>query len=152
MSDHIVTFKARETPSNESSTVLIEHELHISEKSRSGNQITWTIDKLTFDQPGGGDWTHDSPGLGDWKTTHANIAAPVASEFNHPPAMSGTAANDGAGSALTYAFTAGTCDVDQSQMFGGNVTCAVYSYVAADTIAEEVEKEPAETDLEDDPD
>ncbi len=150
-SDKLVTYKARQTPSNESSTVLIEHELHISEKSRSGNQITWTIDKLTFDQPGGGDWTHDSPGLGDWKTTHADIAAPVASEFNHPPAMSGTAANDGAGDALTYSLTLGSCTAAESQMFGGNVTCAAYSYVAADTIAEEEEEAPAETDLEIDP-
>ncbi len=151
-SDKLVTYKARQTPSIESSTVLIMHKVYITEKSRNGNQITWTIDKLAFDEPGGGNWTDDSPGLGDWKTTHADIAAPVASEFNHPPAMSGTAANDGAGSALTYAITAGTCDATQSSMFGGNVTCAVYSYVAgAETIAKEEEDEPEETVYEDPP-
>ena len=79
MSDHILTYKARETPSNESSTVLMKQKLVITEKSRNGNQITWDIDKLAFDAPGGDDWTHDSPGLGDWKTTHADINAPVAS-------------------------------------------------------------------------
>ena len=151
-SDKIVTYKARQTPSNESSTVLIEHELHISEKSRSGNQITWTIDKLAFDAPGGGDWTHDSPGLSDWKTTHADVAAPVASEFTSPPNMSGTATNDGVGEALAYAFTLGTCDVSESQMFGGDVTCAEYSYAAGSTtIAEEDDDEPAETEFEIDP-
>ncbi len=37
----IVTYKARETPSNESSSVLMNHRLHIAAQSQSGDDITW---------------------------------------------------------------------------------------------------------------
>lgn len=152
MSDKLVRYKLRETPSDPNSDVLLKHEMHISEKSRSGNEITWTVDKLTFDQPLGGDWTDSSPGLSDWKTAHADIDAPVAIEFTSPPAMSGTATSNGIGDALTYAFTPGTCDSSESQMYGGAVTCAEYLYKkGSTTIAEEEEEEPTEVDLPDPP-
>ncbi len=152
MSDHIVTFKARETPSNESSTVLLKHKVFITERSRNGNQITWDIDKLSFDEPGGGDWTDSSPSPSTWVVTHENVDAPVANDFTKPPNVSGTAVNDGIGDALTYAMTLGTCTSGESSMFGGDVTCAEYNYVAGSTtIAEEAEDEPEETEIEDDP-
>ena len=44
----IVTYKARETPSNKSSSVLMNHRLHIAAQSQSGDDITWKINKLTF--------------------------------------------------------------------------------------------------------
>ena len=154
MSDHIVTFKLRETPSNEGSDVLIDHRLHISEQSRNGNDITWAINKLTFRKTGGDKWTKDSPGLNDWVVTHADPDNPVASDFTSPPNMNGTADNDVvSGDDLTYSFTLGSCTLQEKTMYGGDVTCAEYSYVAgSETIAEEDEDEPAETDFVNDPD
>ena len=153
MSDHIVTYKLRETPSNESSSVLIDHRLHITEQSRSGDDITWSIDKLTFRQTGGAKWHKDDPGLSDWVVTHADPNNPVASEFTSPPNMSGTADNDTVtGDDLLYTFTLGSCTLQEKSMYGGDVTCAEYSYVAgSETIAEEDEDEPAETEFEGDP-
>ena len=90
----IVTYKARQTPSNENSNVLIEHRLHIAAQSQHGDDITWQINKLTFRQTGGDKWTDDDPGLNDWVVTHADPAAPVASDFNSPPNMNGTADNN----------------------------------------------------------
>ena len=153
MSDHIVTFKLRETPSNESSSVLIDHRLHITEQSRSGNDITWAINMLTFRQTGGDKWTNDSPGLDDWVVTHADPDNPVASEFTSPPNMSGTADNDvQSGDDLTYSFTLGSCTLSEKAMYSGNVTCPAYSYAAGgEKIAEEDDDEPAETEFENPP-
>ncbi len=47
-SNKIVTYKARETPSNESNSVLMNHRLHIAAQSQSGDDITWKINKMTF--------------------------------------------------------------------------------------------------------
>ena len=149
----IVISKARETPSNESSDVLIEHRLHIAARSQDGDDITWAINKLTFRQTGGDKWTDADPGLNDWVVTHADPAAPVASDFNSPPNMSGTANNEVvSGDDLTYGLTPGTCTFTEKTMYGGDVTCAEYSYVAgSETLAEEDEDEPAETEFEGDP-
>ena len=153
MSDHIVTYKLRETPSNESSDVLIDHRLHITEQSRNGDDVTWSIDKLTFRQTGGDKWHKDDPGLSDWVVTHADPDNPVASEFTSPPTMSGTADNDvQSGDDLTYSFTLGSCTLSEKAMYGGDVTCPAYRYAAgSETIAEEDEDEPAEIDFENDP-
>ncbi len=149
----IVTYKARETPSNESSDVLIEHRLHIAAQSQDGDDITWAINKLTFRESGGGKWTNDSPGLSDWVVTHADSDNPVASDFTSPPNMSGTADNDVvSGDDLTYGFTPGSCTFTEKTMYSGDVTCAEYRYAtASETIAEEDEDEPEEVILEDDP-
>lgn len=148
----IVTYKARETPSNPNSDVLIEHKLHIEEHSRIGNSVSWKVNKLAFIQPGGDSWTDASPGLGNWTVDHADPDNPVASEFGSPPAMSGTADNDASGDDLTYSLTPGSCSLSEGNMYGGDVTCIEYSYVAGETtIAEEEEDEPAETEFEIDP-
>ena len=153
MSDHIVTYRLRETPSDESSDVLIDHRLHITEQSRSGDDITWSIDKLTFRQTGGDKWTNDSPGLSDWVVTHADPDNPVASEFTSPPNMSGTADNEVvSGDDLTYSLTLGSCTFSEKTMYGGDVACSAYSYVAgSETLAEEDEDEPEEIDSANDP-
>ena len=152
MAKKIVTYKARETPSNPQSNVLIKHRLHIKEKSRSGNDVTWDVWKLTFIQPGGGNWTDASPGLSSWVVTHEKPDNPVASEFTNPPNMSGTADNVASGDDLIYSFTLGSCTLVEQQMYDGAVACAAYSYVAGTTeIAEEDEDEPEELDLEEDP-
>ena len=151
-SNKIVTYKARETASNESSSVLMNHRLHIAAQSQSGNDITWKINKLTFNAPAGGNWAANSPGLGPWVVTHADPNSPVASDFTNPPNMNGTADAEGIGDEdLTYAFTLGSCSGSEGQMYGGDVTCAEYSYAAADTIAEEDEDEPEEIEFENDP-
>ena len=149
----IVTYKARETPSNESSSVLMNHRLHIAAQSQSGDDITWKINKLTFNAPAGGNWTDNSPGLAPWVVTHADPDNPVASDFTNPPNFGGTAANDGiSGDDLDYARTLGSCSGSEGQMYGGDVTCASYSDKAGTTtIAEEDEDEPEEIVSEDDP-
>ena len=149
----IVTYKSRETPSSESSTVLIERRLFIAAQSQSGDDITWKINKLKFHQPGGGDWINNSPGLGSWVVTHADPDSPVASDFKNPLSMSGTATPDGFnGDDLTYSTTAGTCDLSESTMFGGDVSCNEYSFSeGSTTIAEEDEDEPEEIDSVEDP-
>ena len=152
-SNQIVTYKSRETPSSETSTVLIERRLFIAAQSQSGNDITWKINKLKFHQPGGGDWINNSPGLGSWVVTHTDPDNPVASDFKSPPSMNGTVApDDYSGDDLTYATTAGTCDFSESQMFGGAVSCNAYAFSEdSTTIAEETEDEPEETEIVDDP-
>ncbi len=151
--DQIVTYKARRTPSDPNSSVLIEHRLHIAAQSQDGDDITWKFNKLAFSQPGGDNWTDASPGLSNWVVTHADPDNPVASDFTSPPNFSGTAANDGiSGDDLDYAYTLGSCMVPEAQMFSGDVTCAAYSYVSGTTtIAEEDEDEPEEIESEDDP-
>ena len=149
----IVTYKSRETPSNETSTVLIERRLFIAAQSQNGDDITWKINMLKFHQPGGGDWINNSPGLGWWVVTHADPASPVASDFKSPLSMSGTATTDDySGDDLTYSTTAGTCDLSESQMYGGDVSGSAYSFSeASTTIAEEEEDEPEETEIIEDP-
>ena len=153
MADKIVTYKARETPSDANSDVLLNHKLHIAEQSRSGNDITWKINTLKFNAPAGGNWTDDSPSPSSWVVTHADPDNPVASDFTSPPNMSGTADADSAGGEdLTYSFTLGSCTVSEGQMYGGDVTCAAYRYATtSETITEEDEDEPTEIDSEDDP-
>ena len=148
----IVTYKARETPSDSGSNVLLLHHVHISAAFQSGDDISWSIDKLTFDQPGGGSWTNNSPGLSAWVVTHADPSSPVAGDFTQPPVITGGASKDGGGDKLDYDFKPGSCDATEGAMYGGDVVCAEYSYVAGtETIAEEDEDEPEETVAEDDP-
>ena len=149
-SNKIVTYKARETPSDENSNVLVEHLVFISAQSQNGDDITWQIDKLKFRESGSGRWTDDDPGLSDWVVTHADPDNPVASDFTSPPNMSGTAV-PGSGDDLTYSLTLGSCSVSEGQMYGGDVACSAYSYVAgSETFAEEAEDEPVEIVEEDD--
>ncbi len=151
-SNKIVTYKARETPSDPSSDVLVEHKLFIAAQSQDGDDITWKINKLKFHQPRGDNWTDANPGLGAWVVTHANPDTPVASDFTSPPAMNGTAGPDSTGGHnLDYGFTLGSCSVSEGQMYSGAVVCSKYSYVAAETLAEEAEDEPEEIDSENDP-
>ena len=152
-SDKIVTYKARETPSNESSDVLMEHKLFIAAQSQNGNDNTWKINKLKFHAPGGDNWTKANPGLSDWVVTHADPDNPVASDFTSPPNMNGTADNEEVSETdLDYTFTLGTCSGSEGSMYGGDVTCAEYLYKkGSDTIAEEEEDEPEEIEFEDDP-
>lgn len=150
--DQIVTYNFRVTPSDPQSSVLIKARLHIEAKSQNGSKLSWQINKLTFVEHGGGDWTEDSPGLGSWVVSHADPDDPVAADFTNPPGMSGTATEDSGGDDLAYDFIPGTCDVTAGQMYGGDVVCTEYSYVAGTTtIAEEDSDEPEETVLEDDP-
>lgn len=153
ISDFIVTYKIREDPDDAQSDVLLKHRLHITQVGSSmGSNVTWSIDKLTFIQPGGDSWTDDKPGLSNWVVTHADPQNPVAGDFTSPPAMSGGAGMDGGGAKLTYDFTPGSCGATERAMYGGDVVCAQYEYVAGTTtIAEEDEDEPAETDLENPP-
>ena len=152
-SNKIVTYKARETPSDPNSDVLVDHRLHIEAQSQNGDDITWAVNKLTFRASGGGKWTDDSPGLGAWVVTHADPNNPVASDFTAPPAMNGTATHDSiSGHNLTYGFTLGSCSLSEGQMYGEAVVCSEYSYAAAETLAEEAEDEPEEIDFVDDPD
>ncbi len=150
-SNKIVTYKARKTPSDANSDVLMEHRLFIAAESQDGDDITWKINKLKFRQPGGDNWTDADPGLGAWVVTHANPNTPVASDFTSPPNMSGTADNDEvSGDDLTYSRTPGSCTIPEKEMYGGDVACAAYSYVATETIAEEDEDEPEEIEDVDD--
>lgn len=152
-SDKIVVYKIRKQPSDPSSDVLIEHRMHITARSQSGDDITWRFTKLVFDETGGGTWANTSPGLSDWVVTHDDPDTPVASDFTDPPTMSGTAAvvPAGPGTALTYSLANGSCSASEGQMYGGDVICAVYNYAAAATIAEEEDDEPAETEVLEDP-
>ena len=150
--DQIVTYKARETPSDPHSDVLIEHKLYLFAFSQTGDDISWKFGKLEFVQPGVGTWRDASPGLANWVVTHADPDNPVPSDFTSPPAMSGTAVAFGSpDDDLEYSLTPGSCPSIQEQMYGGDVTCATYDYAAAATIAKEDEDEPEETDLEGDP-
>jgi hypothetical protein len=150
--DQIVTFSFRETPSDPQSGVLIKARMHIEAKSQNGNKISWQINKLTFAEHGGGDWTEDSPGLGNWVVNHADPADPVARDFDSPPSMTGTATEDSGGDDLSYDFIPGTCDATEAQMYSGDVVCSEYSFVAGTTtIAEEDPDEPEEIDSENDP-
>lgn len=152
-SNKTVIYKARETPSDPGSDVLMEHKLFIAAQSQNGDDITWEINKLKFSQPGGGNWTDANPGLSAWVVTHADPNNPVSSDFTNPPRMSGTAVAVGSPNHdLAYSFTKGSCSAAEGQMYGGDVTCVIYDYAAAETVAKEDEDEPAETDLEEDPD
>lgn len=152
LSDKIITYKARETPKDPESEVLLKHRVFISAQSQDGDDITWNITKLKFNKASGGSWTEDNPGLSAWVVTHADPANPAASDFNSPPNMSGTAANDGSGDDLDYTLTPGSCTTSEGQMYGGDVACSAYRYKMGPTlIAEEEEDEPEETVLEDDP-
>lgn len=152
-SKKIVTYKARETPSNAISNVLMEHKVFIAAQSQNGDDVKWKINKLKFSQPGGGNWTDANPGLGAWVVTHAAPDDPVASDFTDPPVMNGTASPDStSGNDLDYMFSSGSCSPVQGQMYGGDVVCAKYDFATtAGTIAKEDEDEPEEIDLEDDP-
>ena len=152
-SNKIVTYKARETPSDPNSEVLIEHKLHIAAQTQDGDNVTWKINKLTFIQLKGASWTKNWPGLEEWVVTHVDPEDPAAGDFTNPPALSGTATeHPGTTDDLNYAFNPGSCSGSDGQMYGGAVVCTEYSYVAgAETIAEEDEDEPTEIESEDDP-
>ncbi len=152
--DQIVTYSFREVPSDPLSDVLVTMELHIAAQSQSGNAVTWKITELHFvETASGNSWTESAPDVDDWILPHASPTRLVATDFTDPPTLSGSASADQVGDAdLNYELAPSTCDATCQSLYRGSVIGVAYTFAdGTRTIAEEVEEEPAETDLEEDP-
>lgn len=98
-----VVLRLYENPSDPLSDVLFTLRLELTEKDLHGNSIGWEVLSVNIRQHAKNGqperkWSEFSPVVdtsdGLWWTEHADVNAPVLSEFSEPPLIWGTAAAD----------------------------------------------------------
>lgn len=156
--DHTITYKIRETPTDETSAVVFTVRLDLTADGQTGNTVSWEIKNAEFAQAVVGGtkivWNALSPlGVQHWEVVHADADKPVAAEFDQVPLMLGTAEPvDVLEADLDYDLIGDTYASSPS-MFSSNFAALTYAFTKVNETEpeEEGEYEPVELDEEHDP-
>lgn len=153
--DQTVYYLIREDPDDAQSDVVFEIELDITAEQGTANAVEWSVTEARFAEIGTNgtavdSWTDEDPAItssnGLWWVSHDDVENPDPAEFNVPPHIEGTAANDSSGDDLDYAFVNGDLTQAQSGMYNGRVAGLTHSFarIASAEPIVEGENEPVE--------
>lgn len=153
----IVVFSMHEDPQDPESDVVFRVTLSLALDSFNTTSIGWAVSEAQFETVGASPilWSVENPALdtqdGLWWTDHADVDAPVITEFLVPPYMEGEAVVKGTqGANLDYAFGGNTYvppEAPATPPYGSNTASASFSFfVQGESVSlAEGEDEPVET-------
>lgn len=154
----IVVFSMHEDPQDPESDVVFRVTLSLSRDSYNETSIGWEVAEAQFETVGASPilWSAEYPALdtqdGLWWTDHADVDAPLITEFLVPPYMEGEAVVKGTQDPnLNYAFGGNTYmppEAPATPPYGSNTASASFSFFVqgeSGSLAEG-EDEPVETD------
>jgi len=134
--DQLVRYEMHEDPNDSESEVVLFAALYLSAQSSDSEAVGWLIvDVLIIETSGQHrEWVDFSPYVGTpdglWWVVHTHIQDPVASEFDVPPFLEGTAAglyNTSTG--LEYSVGGASCDPLCAVMYNGDAAALDYDFI-----------------------